>query len=57
MVVPTLNEEGEHHGEQLSMTARKKGLLVFLQPPSLAWFLLRKAECSQKFTRTKTHLS
>ena len=57
MIVPTLNEEGEQCREQLTMTARKKGLPVFLQPLSLAWYFLRKAECSQKFNRTKTHLS
>ena len=55
MAIPMLNEEGEQCEEQLSMTARKKGLPVFLQPPPLALYVVRKAECSQKYT-TKTSL-
>lgn len=57
MAIPTPYEEGEQCGEQLSMTMRKKGLPVFLQSLSLVLYLLCKAECLQKYTRTKTHLS
>ena len=56
MAVPMQNEEGEQCGDQLSMTVRKKGLPVFLQSLPLALYLLCKAECSQIYTRTKTHL-